>query len=1238
MFVVALVVALLALLVVGGLLWLRTPWGHDFVRGQITRQLGGAMTGRLELADVRGDIIHGVTLIDFAMIGPEGVTLIAADTVQVEYGLRPFFREEIVIKRVRFVRPEINLVRAQDGRWNFQTIWKPRPPRDPDAPPGWGSFVEISAIEFVDGAFDVGFTEGGWGRIDWAENRFVDLNGEIEVFLHTRDANLRRFEARDLSFRATSPELVVRRLDGIGTLTPDSLAFREIEFETEGSRIHTEGLLVTGEPTEPDSFALAIRAPRVDLEEVKRFWPEVRLGGTAVYQGRLVGPAGNPTIIIDEGAVDTGRSWVSVEGSLAGLGEGLRLDLAARAEPLDPSDVQLFVPAYPIAQPVSGQFTVEGPPRTLDVEADLRAPAGAFVVDGTVDFSRGPMGYDFVASSRSLDLGELIGRPRVDLVLTGGYRIQGRGTGPTDLDARISAELEPSRVFRWDVVALTTQGRLFGRTYVADTLWAQLPQTVIRGTGSFGMARQGAMEASLEMESEDLGDLWPTLSRFGGRGRATARLTGVYGDFDVVGQVAAADVDVQGVTADSFTGAVRLTDVGTALRLEAEGTVHSLAAATVHADTAAVALDYTAGIMHVTTTLDHPGDEMTVAAATIDFTGPSTSLTVERFEHRDPPETWIMAEGSRLTYVGGELIAQDFRITQNGQTLRADGLFSMSGQSDLTFAAENIDLREVARHIGQPEGDWEGRVTMHGRLRGTRLDPLIEVNGELSEGRIRGFNFARVVGDLAYDDRSGTVDLTVTTPSEGHDIVMTGRVPIDLALVGGVDRLPNRPIDVTIQGVNTDMSLLGAFVPGISELSGPIDLRVDIQGTTEAPRFDGEAVVRGGQLAVNATGVTFEQIEGRILFTNDRITVERITGTDGDDGTFVIEGEVAMENLDLGELDIDMTGTNLQVMDLSRRFVQVDSELTLTGTTDSPVIEGRVVVDEAIYRLPERRNKNVIDLTEAVIYVQIPGEAPDFALARSPSLWDRTRMNVDVVVTDDAVLTASNARIEISGDLSLLKPAGAEVPTFSGTLQVRRGYYEEFGRRFTIEGGDVFFYGTPEINPGLHVVANHTVPDVEGVGDVNVRIIVGGTLQSPTIDLESTPPFDKAEIISIALFGSPRTSANQQGEFEDTIGRLALGTASSELTERLSEELGLDLFEYARFRDETGEDVDLVRVGKLISPDVYLTFEQQFGGVEQESAAGVRYQFSEPLTLQATVGRRRDRFAGGLDLFWEFAY
>ncbi len=1234
---VALLVALAAILMVGGVVWLRTPPGHRFVRGQIVERLGGAMTGRVELGEVQGDILSGVTLVDFAMIGADGVALIAADTVQVRYGLRPFFRKEIVIDRVRFVRPEINLVRGEDRRWNFQTIWKERAPRPP-GPPGWGSIIDIGTIELVDGVVDLGFAKGGWGRIDWEENRFVDLNGEVELSLHTRDETVRRFVARDLSFRATAPALDVRRVSGTGVVTPDSLAFREIDFVTAGSSIHAEGLLKTGDPAVPDSFALAIRAPRLDLVEVKRFWPEVRLDGVAAYEGRLTGPAGNPTVVVDRGAIDTGRSRLAVEGALSDLARGVRLDLAVQADPLDPADVRLFVPAYPVEQPVTGPIAVEGPYRTLDVEADLTAPAGAFAVEGTVDLSRPVLAYDFTARSRSLAVGRLIGRPGVDLVLTGGYRIAGRGTGPRDLDARVSAELERSRIYRWNVAAMTTSGRLRGRTYVADTVWARLPQTLLRGSGSFGLTRRGAMEAAMDVESEDLGDLWPTLSRFEGVGHASTRLTGVYGDFDVLGDVVAHDVLVEGVEADSFMGTVQVRNVGAAMRLDAEGTVYRMDAFGVFADSAAVGLDYGGGVMLVNATMAHPDDASSVVGATIDFRGPRTALTLERFERTDRSGTWHMAEGGSLAWIDGTVVARDFRIVQDGQTLRADGVFAFHGTSDLTFAAENIDLAEVAPLVGQPSGDWSGRATVRGHLRGTREAPVIEIDGQVSEGAIRGFRFVRIGGRTSYEDQIADVDITVTTPRQGSDLVVQGTVPVDLALVGGVERLPERPVDASVQGVGTDLSLLEAVIPGLTDLSGPVDLKVDVHGTSEAPRFDGEAVVRGGKMTIVATGVTYQDIEGRVAFTNDRITVERLTGTDGDDGRFSISGGIAMENLQLGALDVDLDATELEVMDLARRFVQVNGQLDLTGTTRNPVITGRVQVDEAIYRLPENRGKDIIDLGEAVIYVQIPGERPAEEDEKTPSLWDRTRMNLDVVVTDDAVFTASNARIEIAGDLAVIKPADVRVPSFSGTLQVRRGYYEEFGRRFTIEGGEVYFYGTPDLNPGLHIVATRTVEDVEGVGDVNIRIVVGGTLRSPTIDLESTPPFDKSEIISIALFGSPRTSATQQGQFNEAVQGLVLGTASGELTRALSEELNLDLLEYARFKGEGGDDVNLLRIGKLISPDLYVTFEQQFGGITQESAVGLRYQFSEPFTLQVTAGRQTERFTGGIDLFWEFAY
>lgn len=1233
-------VVLVVVLVVGGLVWLRSPWGNDFVRGQIVQRLGDAMTGTVELGSVTGDPLSGLTLRDFALIAADGTPLVAADRVRIAYALRPFFDQRIIIDEVHLESPEINLVRAADGRWNFQTIWKPRPPPPPE--PGWGSVVRIDELTVADGTVDIRIAEGRWPVLDWNENRFEGFDLDMSLDLLTRDTNRRTFAVREASFRATAPPLEVQRLAGTGVFTPDSLALREIRFETPGTTVRADGLVSFG--PESDSLAIAIEAPRVSLEETKRFFPAVRLDGTAALRGRLTGVASNPSLAIEEGSVDTGRSQIDLVGRIETLADP-RLDLEARVSPLAPADVRLFVDAYPVARPVNGSVRVEGEPRRLDVAADLASAAGRFAATGTVDFQTAVPAYDLRATSRALDVGDLIGRPGVELLLTGSYTLRGQGFGERDLDARVVADLAPSRIYRWNLLAGTTRGRMVGRQYVADTVWLRMTQSTLRGKGTFGMAADGVIQADADLVSEDLAEVWPGLGDWASGARADVRIDGTYRSFEATGDLVASQIDVQGVVADSFHGAVRLTDVPTeALRMEARGTFRQLEVVGLAADTAGVRLDYADGRMTIDGDFDMGEETSAVLAATADFTGPSTRIDLQRLIYETPRQTWRMKSGT-LAWTEGTVVADSLEIVQNGQMLRVDGAFSLEGRSDLAFDAEDVDLKDVARLLGQPAGDWQGLATVRGTLRGTRTEPEIEVQGRVSEGMIRGFRFQGIEGRMDYEDYVADVDLTVTTPTEGHDLVATGRLPIDLSLVGGVDRLPEREVDLVIRGENTDLSLLSAVVPGLRDLGGPVDLRVEIHGTSQAPRFEGIATLADGRMTIPATGVTYEGISGTIQFNNDRIVVEDLRGTDRDDGTFSVRGEIAMENLRFGQIDLQATARGLTVIDQQRQDVKVNADVSLAGTTDRPVVTGQVVVDEAVYRLPERTQKDVIDLDEAVVYVEIPGAARRDTLQRSPSLWSRTRLDLHVRVTDDAILLASNARIEIAGDLSLLKTSGSTTPTFSGTLDVNRGFYEEFGKRFTIEGGNVYFYGTPEINPGLHVVATQTIEGVSGIGDVEVQITLGGTLQNPTIDLSSTPPYDKSEIVSLALFGTPNPSAGQERQFQDAVQDLVTGAATSQLTAELAQELNLDLLEVAQ-REQAGGDVaTLFRIGKFLNPDVYVTFEQEVGGSSDLSRVALRYQITDMFTVQASAGTGSRVEEGGsrgvdagLDLFWEFSY
>ncbi|MGH7589697.1 MAG: translocation/assembly module TamB domain-containing protein [Gemmatimonadota bacterium] len=1227
---VLLLVVLVATAAVGGILWVRTSSGGEFVRGQIQQRLGELVNGEVRLGGVEGDILTGVVLRDFALVGADGVALLQAERIRVAYTLAPFFDRRVAVARVELVRPDIALVRFDDGRWNFQTIFKERPPPPPGAPPGWGSWVQIDHLEFVDGTVRFGFEDGGWPGFDWADNRFVELNGEVQLGLYDRERTLRRFVARDLSLRATAPALEIRRIDGEGIWTPDSVALRDIEFVTAGSDIRTDGLLTLGEH---DSLALDVEAPRIDLEEVKRFFPAVRLDGVGSMTGRLSGPVSNPTVFLDTATVETGRSTITASGALHDLAD-LRFELDAEVAPLAPEDARLFVEAYPFAQPVRGNVRLAGPLRRLEIDADLGAPAGRLTARGTLTQGAGPLGYDLVATSRELDIGALIGRPSVDLVLSGLYRIDGRGTG-RDVEAVFAGELERSRIYRWDILSLETRGNLTGGVYRADTLVAWTPGSVVAGEGEFGLSGDGVIVTDLVLESQDPEELWPGLGEFGGVVRGEVSLEGTYRGFDASGDIVAGDLSLYGVTADSFAGTVRFDEVGGPFTMEAEGTFHLLAVAGVVADTASVEVAYGGRSMDIQAFLDHGEEVTTDLTAVADFTGSSPIVTLSRLLYQTPEATWAIDSGD-LAYQEGRVIARDLTLSQDGQSATLDGILALEegAASDLTFRLD-ADLSTLAVLVGRPAGDFSGHATVEGRLQGPRSSPVIELAGEVLEGSIFSFRFVRIGGEIQYADRQAQVDLTVTSPTEGHDVVATGTVPVDLSLIGGVDRLPNRPVDLHVEGRNTDLTLLAAFLPVLQDVSGPIDLSVSVTGTAESPRFEGVATLRDGGFRIPATGVAYEGINGRITFNNDEIVVERIEGSDGERGTFEIDGRIAMENLRLGGLAIDLRATELEVVEQSRQEVQVNAVVTLTGTTAAPEITGRVEVDEMIYRLPERSRRDVINLDQAVVYVELPGtRTGGTARERSPSLWNRTRLDVEVTVADDAILTASNARVEIAGDLSLYKPAGIGTPSLSGTLDVLGGYYEEFGKRFVIEEGEIFFYGTPEPNPGLHIVASHTVPAVPGAGDVDIRIIVSGTLRAPTIDLESTPAFDKSEIISIALFGTPSVPTGQQSRFDETVTGLFVGTFAGPLQDALAGELGVDAIEYTQRTEETGDVANLFRVGKFITPDVYVTVEQEVGGTEDNQAVGLRYQISRQFTVQGSAGTRQS----GVDLFWEFAF
>ena len=561
---------------------------------------------------------------------------------------------------------------------------------------------------------------------------------------------------------------------------------------------------------------------------------------------------------------------------------------------------------------------------------------------------------------------------------------------------------------------------------------------------------------------------------------------------------------------------------------------------------------------------------------------------------------------------------------------------------DLAVESRALDL--AALRPRSATGSQEtGRLQLDLRLAGRPSAPLLEGRFSVGESRVGGLAVSRLSGEIGYAERelrlnaelvpkatpaaSGPEGQPTLSAGEGDagSVLLRGTFPVDLTVGPVARRVPDRPIDLRLSSRDMSLALLQALSPLITEASGPLNLAVHLTGTPTSPRYDGEITVRDGAFRIGAEGARYSGLNGAVRFDNDRISLDemRIASPGGEAR---LTGGIALQDLTLGEIDARLAARRFTLLDEDGKELIVDADIGVTGTTRQPEIAGTLNVEQMEWPLPERSDKDVINVDEAIMYVRATGDTVP-ADPAAPDAWRETRLDVDVTIEDDAILKNEKALIVLEGDLSIDKPRGADRPALAGSVQVVRGYYADFGKRFEVAQGEVQFYGTPDLDPGLNVVAVTSVDNSDTGEEVEVTLTLGGSVREPTLDVASNPPYEKSEIFSLLLFGTTTPGQGEETRFQDTMARVATGQA----TGALASELGLDILEIQPGVGAEGGTG--IRAGKYVAPDVFVTYTQASGPL-QESQFGVQYRLSRKLTLETRAGSRQF----GADILYQFQY
>ena len=515
----------------------------------------------------------------------------------------------------------------------------------------------------------------------------------------------------------------------------------------------------------------------------------------------------------------------------------------------------------------------------------------------------------------------------------------------------------------------------------------------------------------------------------------------------------------------------------------------------------------------------------------------------------------------------------DLRATTSGDTMH------LAGTSGFRTAALTLDgtirLRE----------DYAANLTL--RFSHLDFDPLLTA-----------YTKAKLTGHSSADG-----SFTLSGPLKQPDLLtLTGRIPQFTAEVQGVHLTNDGPIAFSVAhqtlrleqfrliGTDThldakgsialqhggaldlqgeggiNLALLQSFNPKLHS-AGQAAFQLQVRGTMIRPVLLGQVTITKGEVAYIDFPNGLSNINGTLLFNQDRMQVQKLTAeTGGGDitfGGFVSYGET------LG-FNVSAKGDGIRLRYPTGVSTTANADLTLTGTARNLLLGGTLTVTR-FSTTPQ------FDLATALAKARLSPQVPN---PNSP-LAD---LHFDVHIVSTPELQVQMSAAKLSGNADVHLRGSANRPVILGRVDITEGQVTFNGTRYTIERGDVTFTNPVRIEPVLDVEVTTRVRDYD------VALGFHGPLDRLSTTYRSDPPLPTTDIIALLAFGKTREESAIVSEanpsFTESASNAILGQAlTSASSSRVQKLFGVSRIKISPELEGTSSDSN--------NPNAQVTIEQQ---------------------------------------------
>lgn len=437
------------------------------------------------------------------------------------------------------------------------------------------------------------------------------------------------------------------------------------------------------------------------------------------------------------------------------------------------------------------------------------------------------------------------------------------------------------------------------------------------------------------------------------------------------------------------------------------------------------------------------------------------------------------------------------------------------------------------------------------------------------------------IADLIYGrERVGNLraDIGVTTQTSGlsrADMTLWVNDHKSMTLSGLLnDSTAETPFNLDLKMIHFPLSTVNPFMPGIARLQGTLNGSLDISGSSDTPRLDGQLDFDSASVRVDMLGTTFNLSPTAIPVKDNIVQFSDFTITGCNENPLILNGSVKIKTLSDMDINLKAYANNMQIVNSTRAskgadvygrayismdgtakgsldFININANLTLNSGTNVTYI-----MPDAVETLTSQANNDMVK------FVNFNDSA---SVAKADSLvMTGMSMNLKALLT---IATNTTIGVDLSSngqDRVQLNATGtldySSTPMndgrLTGRLNINKGYVRYTPplisqKLFNFNEGSYIAFRGDMMNPQLNISAtDHIRANVTQEGQ-NSRLIyfdvglnVTGTLNTMDVvfdlstdddvtianELQSMAPSQRAsQAINLMLYNvytGPGTKAN----------------------------------------------------------------------------------------------------------------